>query len=116
MQYLVYGTDPNPQAAPPPTPEIMEKMAKLTEDGFKAGVLVATGGLAAQGTRVRRTNGSYTVTDGPYIELKELTGGWALIETKTLEEAIEWTKRFRDIIGDGESEIVPVFGPQSNPG
>jgi hypothetical protein len=51
------------------------------------------------------------VTDGPFIELKELMGGWAVIRAKSLEEAIEWCKRFRKIVGDGESEIVQVFGP-----
>jgi hypothetical protein len=51
------------------------------------------------------------VTDGPFIEVKELLGGFAVIQTKSLEEAIEWCKRFRKIVGDGESEIVPIFGP-----
>ena len=52
------------------------------------------------------------VTDGPFIEAKELMGGFAVIKTDTLEEAIEWCKRFRQIVGDGESEIVRLFGPQ----
>ena len=51
------------------------------------------------------------MTDGPFIESKELTGGWALIQAESLEEAIEWCKRFRQIVGDGETEIVQVFGP-----
>ena len=51
------------------------------------------------------------MTDGPFIELKELTGGFAVIQVESLEEAIEWSKRFRKIVGDGESEIVQVFGP-----
>jgi hypothetical protein len=50
------------------------------------------------------------VTDGPFTEAKELTGGFALIEVKTKEEAIEWAKRFRKIVGDGESVVQEVFG------
>ena len=46
------------------------------------------------------------------IEAKGLTGGFAVIRVNSLEEAIEWSKRFRSIIGDGESEIVQVFGPE----
>jgi hypothetical protein len=56
--------------------------------------------------------GKFSVTDGPFIELKELTGGFAVIQANSLEEAVEWCKRFRKIVGDGESEIVPIFGPQ----
>ena len=51
-----------------------------------------------------------TVTDGPFTEAKELTGGFALIEVKTKEEALEWAKRFRKIVGDGESVVQEVFG------
>ena len=52
------------------------------------------------------------MTDGPYIEAKELLGGFAVIQVNSLEEAIEWSKRFRQIVGDGESEIVRLFGPE----
>jgi len=38
-------------------------------------------------------------------------GGFAVIQVQSLEVAIEWSKRFRAIVGDGESEIVPVVGP-----
>jgi hypothetical protein len=49
------------------------------------------------------------VTDGPFIELKELMGGFAVLEVNSLDEAIEWSKRFLQIIGEGESE----WGPSS---
>ncbi len=78
---------------------------------MQSGVLVTTGALQAKGTRLKLSGGKFTVTDGPFIELKELLGGWAVIRVKSLDEAIEWCKRFRKIVGDGESEIVQVFGP-----
>ena len=111
MQFLIYGIDPNIEDAPPPTPQLMEEMGKLIEDSMKAGVLVTTGSLQPKGTRVRLSGGKYSVTDGPYIEAKELMLGFAVIQVKSLEEAIGWAKRFRDIVGDGESEIVPIMGP-----
>jgi hypothetical protein len=89
----------------------MAEMGKFVEEATKAGVLVTTGGLQPKGTRLRLSNGKFTVTDGPFIEVKELTGGFAVIQVNSLEEAIEWSKRFRSIVGDGESEIVQVFGP-----
>ncbi len=111
MQFLMYTLSPAPQDAPPPSPEKMAQLGKLTEDSIKAGVLVTTGGLNSKGTRIRLSAGKYTVTDGPYIEAKELMGGFAVLQVKSLEEAIAWAKRFRDIVGDGESEIVQIFGP-----
>ena len=115
MQFLVYDPKYNPEAAAPPTPELMAEMGKFIGEAMQAGVLVTTGALQPNGTRLRLSGGSFTVTDGPFIELKELLGGWAVIRVKSLDEAIEWCKRFRKIVGDGESEIVQVFGPDEYP-
>lgn len=46
-----------------------------------------------------------TVVDGPFTETKEVIGGFALIQVASKEEALEWTKRFLEVAGDGESEI-----------
>ena len=112
MQFLVYDPNYDPQAATSPTPELMAEMGKFVGEAMQSGVLVTTGALQSKGTRLRLAGGKFTVTDGPFIELKELMGGWAVIRAKSLDEAIEWCKRFRKIVGDGESEIVQVFGPE----
>jgi hypothetical protein len=112
MQFLMYDPHYTPENATPPTPELMEEMGKFIGEAMAAGVLVTTGGLNPKGTRLRLADGKFTVTDGPFIELKELTGGFAVIQTNSLEEAIEWCKRFRSIAGEGESEIVQMFGPE----
>jgi hypothetical protein len=112
MQFLVYDTNQNPEAGAPPSPELLAEMGKFIEEATKAGVVVATGALQPKGTRLRLSSGKFTVTDGPFIEAKELMGGFAVIQVKSLEEAIEWCKRFRKIVGDGESEIVQVLGPE----
>jgi len=111
MQFMVYDPNYNPEGGPPPTAELMAEMGKFIAEATQAGALVATGALNPKGTRLRLTDGKFTVTDGPFIELKELLAGWAVIQVKSLDEAIEWCKRFRSIVGDGESEIVQVFGP-----
>ena len=115
MQFLVYDPKYNPEGAPPPTPELMAEMGKFIGEAMQAGVLVTTGALQPKGTRLRLSKGEFTVTDAPFIELKELLGGWAVIRVKSLDEAIEWCKRFRKIVGEGESEIVQVFGPEDFP-
>ena len=113
MQFLVYDPHFNPDAGnnPEPTPEMMAEMGKFIQEATQAGVVVTTGALLPKSTRLRLANGKFTVTDGPFIELKELLAGFAVLQVKSLEEAIEWSKRFRKITGDGESEIVQLFGP-----
>ena len=111
MRFLGYTMgDPSAPIAPP-SQELMEEMGKFIEEATKAGVLVATGGVGpySEATKVTRSNGKITVTDGPYTEAKELIGGWALMEVRDKDEAIEWTKRFLDIAGDGESTLRQVY-------
>ncbi len=109
MRFLLYTTGDDPQTAKPPSPEVMTEMAKLIEDTTRAGVLLATGGLDTKTTRVRSSGGKLTVTDGPFTETKELTGGFALVDVKSRDEAIEWAKRFRKIVGDGDSIVQEIF-------
>jgi hypothetical protein len=92
---------------PPPGAEEMAAMGKLIGEMAAAGVLVATEGClpSERGARVRLSKGSITVTDGPFTETKEVVGGFAIIETKSMAEAIQWTKRFITVAGDGVSEI-----------
>ncbi|MCU1622445.1 MAG: hypothetical protein JWL79_1290 [Frankiales bacterium] len=114
MQFLMYTLGDDSVPMPPPSPEMMAEMGKFMADATAAGVLVATGGLepSAMSTKVTSKNGTITVTDGPFTEAKELTGGWALCEVPDKAEAIEWAKRFRAIVGDGESTVRQTFGPQ----
>jgi hypothetical protein len=112
MQFLVYDPNFDPDAGvAEPAPEMMAEMGAFIGEAMQAGVLVATGALEPQGTRLRLSDGKFTVTDGPFIELKELLAGFAVIDVPSLEDAVEWSKRFRSIVGDGESEIVRLHGP-----
>jgi hypothetical protein len=110
MQFIMYSIDA-PANAAPPSPEMLAELNAFTQEAFAAGVLVTTGGAANTGTRIRQSGGSATVTDGPFIEAKELMGGFAVFNVPSLEDAIGWAKRFRAIIGDGETEIVRIYGP-----
>jgi hypothetical protein len=100
-----------PETNVPPTTEEMAKMGKLIEEMTNAGVLLATEGClpSAKGARVRRSGGKLTVIDGPFTESKELIAGFALLNAKSKEEAIELTKRFLEVAGEGECEIRQIF-------
>src|SRR5256885_17170129 len=74
MRFLLYTVDGDAPSAPP-SPQLIAEAGKFTEETKRAGVLLATGGLAASSTRVRTAGGKVTVTDGPFTETKELNGG-----------------------------------------
>jgi hypothetical protein len=95
----------------PPTQEEMARMGKLIEKHMKTGNLLSTEGClpSALGARVRLSNGKLTVTDGPFTESKEVVGGFAILQAKSKEEAIELAKEFIQVAGDGECEIRQVF-------
>ena len=96
----------------PPSPDLYEKMGRFVEEATKAGVIVATGGIAptSEGARISLKDGEYSVVDGPFTEAKELVGGWALMECRDLAEAVEWSKRFLGVLGEGEVRVRPVSG------
>ena len=112
MKFFIYQPDPPDPNAPPPSPEQYAEMDRLIEDGTQAGVIIATGVFWGHPSRLNLSAGQYTVTDGPFVESKELMGGWTLINVKSLEDAIGWVKRGRDIGGEGTSEICPVMFPE----
>jgi len=98
-----------------PTQEEMETMAKLIEEGMKAGYLLAVEGCmpSSSGARVRLSNGKIAVTDGPFTESKEIVGGLAILQANTKEEAIEHVKNFLHVAGDGECELRQLYeGPK----
>ena len=99
------------EAGVPPNKELIERMGSFIEEVTKAGVLVATDGLqpSSKGKRVKLSNGKVTVTDGPFIETKELVASYALFQVNTMEEAVQWTTRFLEVLGEGECELRPIF-------
>lgn len=105
--------DSDSEAGAPPTPEMMAKMGPFIDEITRAGVLVATDGLlpSANGKRVKLANGNVKVIDGPFTESKELVASYAVLEVKSMDEAVKWTQRFLEVLGGGECEIRPIFDP-----
>ena len=102
----------------PPREAELAALGQLIEEMTKAGVLIATDGLApsSEGARVRISDAGFTVTDGPFAETKELVAGYAIIEVESKQEAIALAKRFLRVMGEGESEIRLMHqGPNCEP-
>ena len=95
----------------PPTLQEMDGMGKLVEEAMKAGWLLSTEGClpSARGARVRLWDGKFIVTDGPFMETKEVVGGFAIIQVASKQEAIECTQYFLQAAGGGETEIRQLY-------
>jgi hypothetical protein len=88
--------------------KMFEAMTTYHEELAKAGMLLYAAGLqpSAKGWRVKYSGGKRKVIDGPFTEAKELIAGYTLIQATSREEAIEWSKRFPNPVGEGaEAEI-----------
>ena len=108
---IVKATQDSEAGVMPPE-ELFQAMATYHEELQKAGILRDASGLqpSSKGWRVQYRGNQRTVIDGPFAETKELIAGYTLIETKTREEALEWTKRFPNPhLRDGDIEVRQLF-------
>jgi hypothetical protein len=103
---LVKATKDSEAGKYPEESLIMETM-KLNEEMVKAGVLLDAGGLwpSNQGKRIRLEGETREITDGPFTETKELIGGYWMVQAKSIDEVVEWMKRFPLDKNGGELEI-----------
>jgi len=103
--------DASSEAGAPPSKDLIERMGAFVEEVTKAGVLVGGDGLlpSSKGKRVRLADGKVTVIDGPFTESKELVASYAFFQVKTMDEAVHWTRRFLEVLGQGECELRPIF-------
>ena len=85
-----------------PSERMMKEMGQLMDEMTKKGALVSTAGLkpTRESKRMRSRHGAISVTDGPFIESKEVIGGYAILEAASMAEAMELTRRFLAVHGD----------------
>jgi hypothetical protein len=98
------------EAGAMPEEKLFAEMATYHEELAKAGALLDGSGLqpSAKGWRIKYSGAKRTVIDGPFAETKELIAGYTLIQAKSREEALEWTKRFPNPAGDGKPGEIEV--------
>jgi hypothetical protein len=123
MKYLCFirHSEKYRESAPPPA--LMEAMGKFVQQSKQDGTLVDTGGLlpSKDGARVRVAGGRISVTDGPFIDSKEIIGGWAILEADSKAEAMRVATEFMELHRkhwpsfEGESEVRPMFDPGVGP-
>jgi len=93
---LVKATKESEAGVMPEDDELFQEMAAYHEELAKAGVLLDGSGLqpSSKGWRIRYEGKKRSVIDGPFAETKELVAGYTLIQVKSREEALEWSRRF----------------------
>jgi hypothetical protein len=119
MRFMMMVKHAEKNSGPPPK-AFMEAMVKISEDAIKNGIMVLSGGLAptAVSTRVRLSQGQVTPIDGPFTEAKEIVGGFAILEFKSKEEAIQSAINFMGLHKthwpgwEGETEVRQLLGPE----
>ena len=95
--------------------EMFEAMEKYTEELVKAGIVLAGDGLKPSrfGKRIHFDGTTRSVTDGPFTETKELVAGYSIWEVRSMDEAVEWAKRFpHPMSGPSDVEIRPLWEPE----
>ena len=106
MMLMIPGGYEKAEPGTMPDAAAVAAMMKYNKELQDAGVLLALDGLhpPSMGARVSFSGGEPSVTDGPFIETKEVVGGYWMLRVGSREEAIEWAKR----CPAGDNEVIEV--------
>ena len=114
MRFMVIvKANKDSEAGVMPSTEMLTAMGKFNEEMAKAGVIEAGEGLhpTSRGVRLKYSSGSAAVSRGPFNLSNDLIAGFWLLNTKSLDEAIDWMKR-APFDGGDEIEIRQVFSAE----
>ena len=102
---IIVKATPDTEAGrfPEDSGRMFQAMAAYHEELSRAGALLDASGLqpSSKGWRVQYEGNRRSIVDGPFTETKELIAGYTLIQTRTRDEAIEWSRRFPNPVGEG---------------
>jgi hypothetical protein len=121
MKFMMIVKHQEGQGFPPK--ELMDAIAKLSEEATKAGTMLGNGGLhpTASGAVVRLKGGKISVTDGPFTEAKEIIGGYAQFELESRQVAVDSAVKFMELHKkywpgwEGETEVRQMMEPGEFP-
>ena len=119
MKYLTFIRHAESYREAGPPAALLEAMGRFVQKSLQDGSLVDTGGLlpSKEGFRVRLAKGAISMTDGPFVETKEVIGGWAVINAESKADALRIAREFMELHRvhwpefDGEAEVRPMFDP-----
>ena len=120
MRYMVMLSMRSDVGAPPP--ELVEAMDVAMGEAFASGLMIDAGGLMGDhATTFTLRAGALSQADGPYAEAKEVVGGYAVLDVRSHEEAVEGARRMMRVHLDhwpgweGSAEVRRISGPEEGP-
>ena len=123
MKYLTFIRHAESYREAGPPRALLDAMRTFVQKSLQDGSLVDTGGLlpSKDGFRIRLAKGAISMTDGPFIETKEVIGGWAILHADSKAEALRIAHEFMELHRkhwpgfEGEAEVRPMFDPGMGP-
>lgn len=115
MRYLIIvKASAESEAGAMPEESLLANMASFHEELAKGGALLDASGLqpSAAGWRIVYDGGQRTVVNGPFSDPRQLIAGYTLIQARSRDEALEWTRRFPNPRGEGrpaQIEVRPLY-------
>ena len=115
MRYMIIvKATPGSEAGVMPSVALMAAMAAFHEELARAGVLLDASGLkpSSTGWRVSFDGTQRSLIDGPFAVARDLVAGYTLIQVRSRDEALEWSRRFPNPAtegGAGEIEVRPLL-------
>ncbi|WP_228500187.1 YciI family protein [Nocardioides agariphilus] len=106
----------------PPPPGLVSAMGTAMSEAFGSGLMIDAGGLMDdQQTTFTLRSGALSRTDGPYAEAKEVVGGYAVLDVRSHEEAVEAARRMMQVHlehwpgWEGAADVRRIAGPEEGP-
>ena len=89
-----------------PDAKVVEAMMEYNKALQEAGILLSLEGLhpPSMGARISFSGGTPTVADGPFAEVKEVLGGYWMIQVDSKKEAIKWAS----LCPASDNEIIEI--------
>jgi hypothetical protein len=115
MRFMILiKADADSESGEMPSEQLLTEMGAYNEELVNAGVMLAGDGLhpSSKGARVRFSGADRTVTDGPFVETKELIAGYWLWQLDSMDEAVEWVKRCPNPTGFEAEDFGDAFTPE----
>ena len=117
MRYLLLigGNEDNMNNLPEPQlSERHQAWATYTNDLAAANKLRGGERLRpiSSATTVRMNGGQRLLSDGPFAETKEQLGGFYIVETNDLDEAVELASKMPHLADGGSVEVRPIWEMQ----
>src|SRR5947209_20517646 len=107
-QYLVAGYLPDDFDPSSMDEAVGRNIHALNKEMIAAGVRVYACGLGKAKSLRPQADGGVLITDGPYLEAKEHIGGFWILDTADMDEAVTWARKAA-VATRGQVEVRDIF-------